>query len=159
MTLVSDWFVSSCAPRKPPATSILFRAIGPSQCLNFVPLNPCSNWLLLVSCRLGIHLFTLMQHCQQILLCQVSLVLALNDLTNTIIYQPSFPPQVLPVSRRVPSQRLYRLTVDTNFSILGQFGMSAPMSKAYPLLCCSCSCSVGLFLVDSAAFLLRTGRL
>ena len=133
------------------------RIIGHSLNLNIVPFNTCS--------RSGPASSLLFRHTSLYLDAALQTRLTLPGLFGFSIgccgKYHSFPKVPFTsdssIFLRIPFLHLYLLTVDTNSSGLGPFGILAPVSKADPGL--SCSCSVGLALVHSTAFPLRTARL
>ena len=129
----------------------------PSRNLKIVPIKPCcrSGPASTLSFRHTSLYFD--EHCNNSLSLPGLFGFSTDWWANTIISGRCLSLRSRPISLWIPFLHLYPLTVDTNFSHLGPFEIITPVSKADPML--SCSCSVGLALVQSTAFPLRTARL
>ena len=77
--------------------------------------NHVAVQVLLLAYHLGILLCTLTQHCKQISLCQACSGLALDGKAKTNFSRRCSLLRIRPISLRIPSLRLYLLSVDTNF--------------------------------------------
>ena len=133
------------------------RASGPSPNLKIVPINPCSRSGPATSLSFSQTFCILMRHCKHVLLCQACSCLVLDGGANTIVSRRCLSLWTRPISLRILFLHLYLLIADPNTSGLGPFEIFAPVSKADQGL--SFSCLVGLALVHSTAFPLRTARL
>ena len=133
------------------------RATGPSQNPNIVPIKPCSR----SSPASSLSFKHTALYFDAALQTRLTLPGLFGFSTGWWGKYQSFSkvPFTSDSSKNFMNRFLlfYLLTVDKNFSGLGSFGIFAPVSKADPGL--SSSCSVGLALVHSTAFPLRTARL